>query len=220
MNYSVLDKFEYTFDRYKSFGKMPFSPETYGLIKPYYFGIEVECLLNCFDIENFFKLNIDHSLVGNYWKSGEDISIKKKERKYNIEDNLTYEMKSMIFHSDASLVKIVDFFEMLKPKFNLTCGQHVHIHPLLIGTKWDSPQKERDYYLKIALLGSFVDVFLNLPNVQKRRRTENQYLHYIIHDSYSIFNNLIINNKTLTKSLIEQKKSDLFTVFNYLPDYL
>lgn len=148
--------------------------ESFQLIRfPYAFGVEIEQMLT---LEALTKIHNSESeeiieKLRQHWVMSGDGSVRRSK----ITD-FPVEFKSQILFGDEGAKVIFEFFDMIKPKFNNSCGQHVHIssghvkNGLIPKTLTD---KEK---LTLAIIGPVIESFVLSKYILQQRKASNTYL--------------------------------------------
>jgi hypothetical protein len=166
---------------------------------PLEFGVEVECVLDTDtvngiseefvvlnDMENIFSVFIinDKPFIKHVkyeqnklalpqsvklWIAGADGSINRRNFPYS------FEFKSPIFRGDIGMRSIREFFATIKPRFNESCGLHIHVNPYISNTTILNDE----FTLKLSILSAFIDNFY-LPLYVDRLRMSNNYANLLM----------------------------------------
>lgn len=169
-------------------------------------GIEIECFL---DLDTFKDMHFEH--CDNYIMSIKDLLEKNKKQiwKNSIDFNklkmvnnnfifskdgsvygkrgIASEVKSKILYGDLTLSLIKDFYQIYSPKFNTTCGIHIHVGRIIDGQEIDLNS--------LAMFRPIIDYIIAPFFTSKDRYTRNNYC-----KPYLFTNNILDKNELIHAS--------------------
>lgn len=126
------------------------------------YGVEIECVIPSKDAQRITGHDREEvaSKVVPFWKLTSDGSLRK-----TIDSDIPLEFQSEILLGDIGVEILDDFFRIIKPKFNATCGQHIHMS-LNARDKSLSPE----FTENVGILAPWWDAVVITPHLPPKRK--------------------------------------------------